>query len=219
MKYYALLATMLSLLASGALKAEERSRFDGTISGGFSQFSVLSPSPDISMNNGTEFSLQAEKPFGLSPFYLVVSANYIKASGLLNYNYVSPTATYVASNVNYSSSDYSLDFGLRLKFFDSHHIRPYMEAGGSAGYLQVSYDSSLRTPAVVAAGTDYKTLENVLEFGYYGEAGLEIQFSSNWGVRAAYHYMNTTTRNVQTLKNQSIIYTGNIYYGGLFWSL
>src|SRR5271155_5585853 len=125
MKLFALLVIALPFIAGQAVGAEGRSRFDGTVSGGFSQFNVLSPTTDISMNNGTEFNLQAERPFGLSPIYLVVSANYIKSSGTLNYNYVSPTATYIASNINYSSNDYRLDLGLRIKFFDSRLIRPY----------------------------------------------------------------------------------------------
>jgi len=94
-----------------------------------------------------------------------------------------------------------------------------VEGGGSSGYMQISYDGSLRTPAVVAAGSDYKTLENILEFGYYAELGLELQFASSWGARLAYHYMNSSTRNVQTLNNQTVTYSGNIYYGGFFWSL
>ncbi len=207
-------------MASSLSQANEgRSRFDGTLAGGFEQFSITSPTSGFQINNGTTFKFQGEKPFGNSPLYLTSGVSYLRTTGDLNYNYTSPTATYTASNVNYLADDFRLDIGLRVKFFNTEVIRPYIEGGGVAGYLQISYDSSLRTPAVIAAGNDYKTLEDVLEFGYYAEGGFELQTGTNWGVRIAYNYLNCTTRNILTLKNQNVSYTGSTYYGGIFWDL
>jgi hypothetical protein len=216
---FSFLVTIFALTSTLAQANEGHARFDGTLGAGLEQFSVTNPGSGFQITNGTSFKVQGEKPFGNSPFYLTSGISYIQSSGSLNYNYTSPTATYVANNVNFVADDFRLDIGLRIKFFNAEVIRPYIEGGGMAGYLQLSYDASLRTPAVLAAGTDYKTLENVLEFGYYAEAGLELQTGTNWGFRVAYNYLNCTTRNILTFKSQNVSYTGSTYYGGIFWNL
>ncbi len=206
-------------LESPSFAGENKSRFDGSVGGGFEQFSITTPPSGFKINNGTTFAVQGEKPFGESPFFLTSGLTYVRTSGNLNYYYVSPTATYSATNVNFLEDDFRLNLGLRLKLFNSEQIRPYIEGGGVAGYLQLSYDSSLRTPAVVAAGSDFKTLENILEFGYYAEAGLELQTGKSWGIRLSYNYLNCTTRNILTFNNQTISYIGSSYNGALFWNL
>jgi len=213
------LVTIFTLASGSALGDENRSRFDGSLGAGYEQFSVTNPAAGFNVNSATSYNIQGEKPFGNSPLYLTSGLTYVRTSGNLNYNYTSPTTSYTASNVNYLSDDFRLALGLRIKFFNAQVIRPYIEGGGVAGYLQISYDNSLRTPAVVAAGNDFKTLENVLEFGYYAEGGLEFQTGANWGFRLAYNYLSCTTRNIMTLSNQSVSYIGSTYYGGIFWDL
>ncbi len=212
---------VFALLVVSAISQAEgvRSRVDGTLGGGPTQYAIQSPASGFNLNPGLEFNMQAEKPLGSTPFYLVFSASYSKSSGTLNYNYTSSQANYLASNVNFSLDEYRADLGIRLKFFDSHIIRPYLEGGATGGYLQFSYDSSLRTPAVVAAGTDYRTFEGALEIGYYAEGGLEVEIGNDWGIRLGYHRLVSTTRTLNTFGAQTITYTGTIYYGGLFWGI
>jgi outer membrane protein W len=193
-----------------------KNRLDGTVGAGLLQLSVSSPSSDFKVNNTTNFSLQAEKPFGTSPLYLNVGISYFKTTGLINYNYSSPTATYAQTNANFTLDDFNITLGLRWKFFENSVIRPYLEAGGLGGYMQYSY-SNLNTSAFAAQGSDYKTIDNTLEFGYYGEAGLEFQPDLTWGLRLAYHYFNNNSRAIATMKNETLNYIGNIYYAGLFW--
>lgn len=216
---FAVIAFALTLAAFPAWANEGHTSFDGTLGAGYENLSVQGPANNFKINNGTTFNIQGEKSFGGTPFYLNVGLNYLQTSGNLNYFYSSPTATYAANMVNYADNDFQLNVGLRLKFFDGHPIRPYVEAGALAGYMQISYDSSLRTPAVLAAGTDYKTLDTALEFGYYAEAGFEFQVGQGWGIRLGAHYVNSGSKALVTLNNQSVSYTGMNYYGGIFWDL
>jgi opacity protein-like surface antigen len=203
-------------MGSTALGQNPRNRLDGSIGAGLLQLNVSNPSTDFKIGNTTNFNLQAEKPFGNSPLYLSVGFNYFKSTGQLNYSYTSPQATYTQANANFTADDFTLNLGLRVKFFEASIIKPYIEAGGLGGYMQLSY-SNLNSSAFSSLGSDYKTVDNTLEFGYYGEAGLEFQPDANWGLRLGYHYLSSTTRAIATLKNQNLNYTGNLYYAGLFW--
>lgn len=204
---------------SDSAKASEGSDhrlLTGSLSGGSANFNVLAPTNSVTMNPGFELSLEGEKGFGFLHLFLVGMIDYTKLTGSLNYNYASPTANYSASNINYSLDDIRGGFGVRLKIIEESPVRPYVEAGALGGYLQISYDNSLRTPGVLAAGNDFKTIEGVIDFGTYAEAGFEIDFSSIWGLKIADRYWDSSTRPLQTVGNQSIHYWTNMYMFGLY---
>jgi hypothetical protein len=218
MANYRHLLTLVSILAlsvpANSWAARGRS-LSFSLSAGTAQFTVLSPS-DMLLGNGFYLSLEGEKPFGFFGLYLESAVGYLKTTGKLNYNYVGSTANYVTPNVGFNLDKFQIGLGLRGKLIERAAIRPYIEAGGNASYDQITYDNSLRTPAIVALGGDFRTSESILDFGIYGEAGVEIDLSADWGLRLANRYMNVSTRPIETMKQQMVRYEVNIYMLSLF---
>lgn len=200
--------------------AEGQSRrqpLTASVGGGAVNFNPITPAADIRMNPGSYFFVGGEKGFGFLHMYLEAALEYLKASGNLNYNFTSGTnINYAVSNVNYSLDDLGGAVGLRLKLVEYFPLRPYVEGGGTGGYLQLTYDNSLKTPAVLAQGNDFKTLEGVLTFGAYLEGGFEMDVAPAAGIRIAVRYSDASTRPVDTLRKQILHYTAQIYYGGIY---
>lgn len=87
------------------------------------------------------------------------------------------------------------------------------------GYFQIAYDETLRIPSVTSRGGDYKTIDGVLDFGFYGEIGLDFVLSSNFGLRISDHYGQSTTRPIETLNKRELNYTANSIVGTLVFRL
>ena len=182
--------------------------------GGPFQFDVIGSS-NVKLNSGTYLAATAEKPIGLLPLYVDAQVNWLHSSGSVNYNYYSPTElTYTATNVNATVDVYNVNLGLKAKILEVTMFRPYVEAGGIAGYTQFAYDKSLQTPAVLAVGSDYKMVDGALDFGFFAEAGVEASLTPGISVVVAYKYMDMTTQQMSTDNNQYIHFISNAYYGG-----
>jgi hypothetical protein len=204
----------LAAFAAGGSSGSTRNRLDGGISAGQSTFDSISPST-VKMGTGIFLSLQAEKPFGGEPFYLEAGVDYFHNAGTLNYSYLG-TVQYTANGINYLMDIYDAHLGVRFKLFDHGPVRPYIEGGGSGGFTQLSYDNTL-TSAVKLLGNDYKTVEGQLDFGTYAEAGIEFDFSSEFGIRASYRYNDSTTQAMSTLAKQQLHFIATTYYGSVYF--
>src|SRR5690348_347705 len=75
---------------------------DGGIAAGAASFNALSPVPEMKISDGAFFAIQAEKSISTLPLSVTAGINYYKTTGALNYNYVSPTTTYMATNATFS---------------------------------------------------------------------------------------------------------------------
>jgi len=213
-----ILGIALFIIPSLGSAAGNHSRLAVGAGFGGAQLTTIGPSNDIRLGSGAYFNVEAEKPFGSLPVYFEAGLQYTHASGSANYSYLSSTnINYVQNNVNVALDDFGFNVGIRLKIFDNSAFRPYIEAGGDAGYFQLTYDSSLRSAAITSLGNDFKTIDGALDFGFYGEGGFEVDLTETFSLRAGYRYINNSTRAVDTLRKQQVTYTNGIIYGGLAW--
>jgi hypothetical protein len=134
------------------------------------------------------------------------------ASGTANYNYsnLSSTTNYSVSDVQFKSRMMELGLGLKMKLIDNYWFRPYVEGGGLGSWNEVNYTS--KTQELRAQGPDYKSKDTMMGQGFYGEAGVEVQFSDRLGVKIAARFSETTTKKMQTLNDQALRYRGETYY-------
>ena len=90
-----------------------------------------------------------------------------------------------------------------------------MAVFGTGGFFQFGYDNSLKTASVLATGSDYKTVDGVLDFGILSEVGFEFTLTGGISLKGAYQYSNASTQPVPTIKNQIVQFINNTFYGGL----
>ena len=57
-------------------------------------------------------------------------------------------------------------------------------------------------------------VDGALDFGFFGEAGLEASVTSGISVLVAFKHMEMTTQQMATVGNQYIRFISNAYYGG-----
>lgn len=213
-----LVTVLLVLFAALSLKAQEsRTNIEGGIQAASATFNSISPSSSsFKLNSGTIFALHGLKSMGLPGFYLVGAAQYLKTSGALNYNYTSPNSvTYQATGVNFAYDNFSVLLGVRVKLLDRSLVRPFVEGAVSGGYTQILFDSNLRTAAVVAAGSDYKTTDTSLDFGINFSAGLEVQMTKDFSLELFYRYLRDSMRALATFNNASPIFEGQFWGAGI----
>jgi hypothetical protein len=188
---------------------------EGSAGYGFGSLNVISPSNDIKINPAQILLFAGEKSFNFLHLYLEAMAQYVKTSGNLNYNY-NGSANYQATSVNVSLDNFGAGFGLRFKIIENQPIRPFVGAGGIGNYMQLTYDSSLRTAAVTTTGNDYKTQDAVLDFSSYAEVGFELALTNEWGIQVFDRYIDSNTRPITTMKSQMLHYTENFYIFSIF---
>ncbi len=211
------LASVLLISALANAQQERPANIQGGISVSTVGFNPINPTANtIIFNNGLAFSLYGLKALGNSGFHLVGAIQYKKSNGTLNYNYISPSGVnYQASKVNFAFDNLDVQLGLRLKFLENSGIRPFIEGGVNGGFTQFTYDNTLKTAAIVAAGSDYRSSDSALDFGMYSSFGIELQLTHSICLTPAVKYEHNSTRAVPTLGNLSLTYDTLIYGGGL----
>lgn len=184
----------------------------GSVGIGYTDFSIQSPSQNFKMDRGTFLMAQGERGFDVLNLYLTISLGYMTTSGTANYSYtnLSETQTYTASDANFDARLMQLGLGLKMKLIDDYWFRPYIEAGGLGSYDQISYTS--KQDLLSAQGNGYKTKDTIMGYGYYGEAGFEIQFSDRFGVKIAARLGHEKTKKLETLANTPLEYNSETYY-------
>jgi hypothetical protein len=223
---FAMRPTLIFALACAAVPvtgfAQSMGKFkpdgiSGSVGMGVSSYVIKSPSSSFMMDQGVYAAAIGEKGFNFLNLYLTIGLSYMQTTGRANYSYTTLSTTYAASDVTFKASLFQAGLGLKWKIIDGYWLRPYLEGGGLGGFYQINFDSlqnsSFSPAAPVNAGI--KKQDSLLDFGTYAEAGIEIQFSERFGIRAAARQINSETKEFETLGNQKIQYTGNIYYFGL----
>jgi hypothetical protein len=215
LKLILIATTCFFLFISSSHASEESAHLEGSVTYGFGPVNVLSPSTDLKINPAQVFSLNGEKSFSLLHLYLEAMFIYTKTTASVNYNYTT-AVNYVATNANAGLDIYGAGFGLRFKILDHSAIRPFAEFGGLGNYMQFTYDSSIRTANNMSSGSDFKSLDAVLDFGTYVEGGFEIDVGRGSGIQIADRYLDSNSRPLATLKNQMIHYMANFYLFSVF---
>ncbi len=169
---------------------------------GFADFEVQSPSSAFRMDKGTFAFVGGEKDLNDDGTSITISFNYMTMEGQAAYNYTTlGNQNYTGTDIGFDSTNYQLGLGLKQRFFPESWLRPYVEGGGLFGYHELKYTDN--TSAISNPGAPGPKLKDALTgFGYYGEAGVELDFSEAYGVRIGGRYQVTETRKFETLGDQ-----------------
>jgi hypothetical protein len=219
---YLLFIAIASVTAPVAGIAQSMGKFrpdgiSGSVGMGVSSYTIKSPSSSFIMDQGVYAAAIGEKGFNFLNLYLTIGLSYMQTSGRANYSYTTLSQTYTSPDVTFKANLFQAGLGLKWKIIDGYWLRPYVEGGAVGGFYQINFDSlqnSAITP-VPAATAGIKKQDSLLDFGQYVEAGLEIQFSEQFGIRAAARQVTSETKEFETLNREKIQYVGNIYYFGL----
>ncbi len=183
---------------------------------GVAEFTVLDPSQNFRMDQGTYVYLGGEKELGQSGLFITISVNYMDTSGQSFYDYTTLGGTQyqnAAPEINFDSSHLQLGLGLKFKLFPTSFFRPYGEGGGLFGYHTIDYKPGSTDLNNNDGG--HKESDGLTGFGYYAEAGVEVDFSDVWGIRAGVRYQVTETRPFETLGNEKVKYEVRAFQFGI----
>lgn len=188
----------------------------GSAGFGFVNFDVDAPlTQNLEIDDGVYTSVGGEKGFGVANLYLTIALNYLKADGDTDYSYTSGSNTYTSNTkINFDTDLFQVGLGLKLKLIDEGWFKPYVEAGGLFGYFQIKY-KNLSSTTVNGPDNNFKKSDSLFDFGYYGEAGLEITFSETFGVKVGMRVTQNETKEFETLGDQKVEYQSQVYYLGL----
>ncbi len=184
---------------------------------GVAEYTVLNPATEFRMDQGIMLYLAGERQIGKTGLFLTISMNFMQSDGQTFYDYTalggSNYATNPGTQIDFQSEHLQLGLGLKFKIFPTSFFRPYGEGGGLFGYHTINY----RPQSGQLTNTDggEKLKDGLTGFGYYMEAGVEIDFSPLWGIRAGARYQMTETRPFETLGNEKIKYETRIFQFGI----
>ena len=194
----------------------------GYLGFGVAEFTVLNPTSDFRMDQGTYVYLAGEKEIGQTGLFITMSVNYMQSEGQSFYDYTllggSQYQTAPGNQVFFDSDHLQLGLGFKFKLFPTSWFRPYGEGGGLFGYHTINYsDSNSAIVQDAGPGNDggFKAKDGLTGFGYYGEAGIEVDFSEFWGIRAGVRYQITETRPFETLGNEKVKYEVRAFQFGI----
>lgn len=171
---------------------------------GFADYDVKSPATDFRMDQGIFAFIGGERDVNDNGLSVTISFNYMTTEGQSFYDYSTLSANYATTNtqVAFDSNNYQLGLGLKQRFFPSTWFRPYIEVGGLFGYHELKYKGDLS--GIGGPDENFKRKDGLTGFGYYGEGGVEIDFSDAYGIRVGGRYQATETRAFETLGDQKI---------------
>ena len=181
---------------------------------GVAEYTVLSPATDFRMDQGNFIYLGGEREIGKTGLFITLSLSFMDSGGQTFYSYQNlgggGYSTPVGTQVDFKSNHYNVGLGFKFKLFPTTWFRPYGEAGGLFGYHEIEYNDSLD---VITPGDDnHKTKDGLTGFGYYAEAGIEVDFSDTFGVKPAARFEVTETRPFETLGEQKVKYEVRIFH-------
>jgi hypothetical protein len=179
---------------------------------GFTDFQVQNPSTGMKFDRGTFVGATIERGFNFLQLYLTLSLNHMNATGSANYKYtnLSSSTTYQVNDVNFKAQMNDIGLGLKLKLIDGYWFKPYIEGGGLYGFHELEYTS--KRTQMQAIGSDFKTKDSIMGSGYYSEAGVEVFFSDRFGVKLAGRHSKYETKPLETLANESIRFSTDVYF-------
>lgn len=174
---------------------------------GFADFDVKSPSSNFRMDQGIFAFIGGERAVNDHGLAVTISFNYMTTEGQSFYDYSTLGGiNYSGTDIGFDSANYQLGIGLKQRFFPHSWFRPYIEGGGLFGYHEIKYTDGLGGITMTGGGDPnaYKRKDGLTGFGYYGEGGIEIDFSETYGVKVGGRYQITETRAFETLAEQKV---------------
>lgn len=210
-----LLCLVVVLVSTDALAQFQSIRpqgIKGTIGFGLTEYSVLSPNKDFKLDDGIYTSVSGEAPLNFLGLFVTIGLNYMQTSGQTNYDYRTLSEHYAVQDISFDSSTFQVSLGFKFKPIKAI-LSPYVEGGGLLGYQTIEYKN--RTTELRAIGSNYKTKDGLMETGYYGDAGLEVNFSERFGVKAGYKYIKTESRPFSTLADNKVKYDARVFHFGV----
>lgn len=192
----------------------------GYLGFGVAEFTVLNPSTNFRMDQGTFVYLGGEKQIGLTGLFITIGINYMDSAGQSFYDYTTlggNNYTQSGAQLDFDSEHLQLGLGLKFKLFPTSFFRPYGEGGGLFGYHTIRYSGANNDYLLNGGASDggQNTEDGLTGFGYYLEAGVEIDFSELWGIRAGARYQITETRPFETLGEQKVKYEVRAFQFGI----
>lgn len=217
MKIRAGIVTVLFILVSSAAWGQKipsipigSKGMKGSAGVGFVDFTTISPSSsDAKFDRGTYIAAAIERPFGVLNLHLVLSINHMSANGEANYQYEKNGTTYTANGLPFKATLLDVGLGVKMKAFESYWFRPYIGGGGLGGYHEISYT---RTNDLAAQGSEYKSKDTIMGSGYYGEVGVEIEFTERFGVQLAGRLSEYSSKSLETLGGKKLGFRTETYY-------
>jgi len=209
------LSSALSLLAVSQAHAQDLkispTGITGSAGAGIVLFDITQPSSNFRVDQGIFGAVNVEKGFGAMNLFLSLTLAYLRTEGQTNYDYSTLSgAQYTGTDVPFTTNLFQGGLGLKFKLLSKSWFRPYVEGGGLAGYYQLDYgnvNAHTTGPASSARAKDA-----LLDFGYYGEGGLELSLSGTFGIRIAARFFKSKTKEFETLGDSPVEYTGEVYY-------
>jgi len=185
---------------------------------GFANFTVKSPAANFRMDQGIYAFIGGERPVNDSGLSVTISFDYMTSKGQSFYNYSTLGGVqYNGSDIGFNNTNYQLGLGFKQRFFPHGWFRPFIEAGGLFGYHQISYTGPFG--GIVMTGTGdpngYKRDDGLIGFGYYGEGGIEVDFSQTYGIKIGGLYSMTETRPFETLGNAKVKFETLVFLIGM----
>jgi len=217
--FFLTMMVISALFVTAAVKAETRANLPTTMNGvqgsagaGFTDFSVRYPDSDFRLTRGIYVSVTGERSFNFMHLYFTLSLSRLEGDGTSNYTYtnLSSSKKYTVSDIAFRSKMTDIALGLKFKLIDDYWFRPYVEGGVLGGYHEIAYTTKISN--LESQGNDYKKTDTIMAGGTYGEAGIEVQLSDNFGAKVASRLSQYRTKPVETLNNYSIELNGETYY-------
>lgn len=215
MKHLNFLVLICILIFNGCLAVAQFASIQprgirGSVGFGLTEYEIKNGNSDFKMDSGLFTTVQGEAEVA-GPLLVTVHLNFLQASGRSNYDYSTLSQRYTGQDLSFSAQTFQIGLGFKYRPFDTV-LRPYIEGGGLVGYYQINYKDAVSK--VTPAG-DFKTKDSLIELGYYGDAGLEVHFSEEFGLIVGYRVQFMDTRAFDTLAKQSLSYRANIIHFGV----
>lgn len=174
---------------------------------GFADYEVKNPVQNFRMDQGIFAFIGGERDVNDHGLSVTISFNYMTTEGQSFYNYTTlGGVNYSGSDIAFDSANYQLGLGIKQRFFPSSWFRPYIEGGGLFGYHEIKYKGNLNGITMTGLGdpNGFKRKDGLTGLGYYGEAGVEVDFSETYGIRVGGRYQMTETRAFETLAEEKV---------------
>lgn len=178
---------------------------------GFAEYTIdEAGASNFKMDRGVFATIAGEKGFDFLNTYLTFTINILQSEGNSNYDYTPLSGTPVqATNVSFDSQIFQFALGYKWKIIDGTWFRPYLEGGVIGGSYQIKYSFSSVDSGNI---NEAKKSETLFDSGTYAEAGIEIDFSSEFGLKVAGRQMKMKTAKFETLNDVKLGYTANVVF-------
>lgn len=194
---------------------------NGSAGVGIVTFSILQPeNTNFRLDQGVFAAVTGERGFGALGLYLNLTLGYLTTNGQTNYNYTKLSGEEYQKTAAKTKLDiFQGGLGLKIKLIEDYWFRPYVEGGGLGGFFTLKYtESKTQFTCVNCVNSDPKLEDSLLDFGWYGEGGIEIVFSNSFGLRVAGRLIESETKDLETLANKKVRYKATAFYLSLLKS-